>query len=556
MKLKVNSKKRTAVLIILMSISLIGIILVQLFWIRNAIDVKEKQFDQNVNKALSNIVGKLETGDALDYINDQFVDIKADMFLDVYSDSGLLLIYDSLKNSFKINISDSILENIMIFSKDSILHNIGGNMIISENEGKFDLDRIIKISSEFNSDSFKNAFKFESKLIHQNKKIDSIVKKIKQKTKVVKHRIKKFDKVINKIAFEYAFEDTPITERIDFASINKIIEKELINKDLPAQYEFGISEEKDTFYIKSEGFSEENINYKYKTNLFPEDIYNSKNYLFVYFPDKKTHLYKSIILLLGFSGFFTLIIIITFAITLYIIQKQKKISEIKSDFMNNMTHEFKTPIATISLAVDSINNPKVIKDRGNIKYYTEIIKEENRRMNSQVENILQMSLVEKNDLELNIKKSNIHFLINKAIKNISLQIEKNNGKIISVLDAENYFCKVDEIHFTNILYNLLDNANKYCERTPEIVVSTRNTETGIIISVKDNGIGMNRGTQSKIFEKFFRVSKGNIHNVKGFGLGLSYVKAMVNSFHGTINLKSEIGKGSLFEIYLPNIKER
>jgi len=555
MKIKVNSKKRTSGLIILMSISLIGIILVQLFWIRNAIDVNEKQFDQSVNKALSNIVSKLETGDALDYFSDQFFDIKADMFLDAYSDSDLILVSDSLKNSFQINIHDSIFENIMIFSNDSILHNIDENVFISENDGDLDLDKIIEISSEFNSDSFRNTFKIKTKNIHKKDDYDSVVKIIKEKTKVIKHRIKKFDNVINKIAFEYAFEDMPVAKRMDFSSINTIIENELIDQYLPENYEFGISEKIDAFYIKSDGFSTENINFKYKANLFPGEILDSENYLFVYFPGKKTHLYKSILLLLGFSIFFTLIIIITFAITIYTIQKQKKISEIKSDFINNMTHEFKTPIATISLAVDSINNKKVIEKPKNIKYFTGIIKEENQRMNSQVENILQMSLIEKDDLELNLKYSDIHNLINKAIKNISLQIEKNNGKIITNLEAENYFCKVDEIHFTNILYNLMDNANKYCDKIPEITISTRNAEKGIIISVKDNGIGMNSETQNKVFEKFFRVSKGNIHNVKGFGLGLSYVKAMINSFYGKINVKSEIGKGSSFEIYLPNAKE-
>ena len=420
MNLKVNNKKRTVGLITLMSISLIGIILVQLFWIRNAIDVKEKQFDQNVNEALSNIVGKLETGEALDYISDKFVDINSDILVDFDSDiSGLIFISDSINKSVKINIPDSAFEFEFI-SADSIIKKIEKDIIISHSKDN-NHKNTIKINSFINNDSLTNIINISTQDI--NFQLDSITERIKEKTKILKHRFNKFGDVINKIAFEYAFEGEPISQRIDFSSINKIIEKELVNKNLPDEYEFGISSELDTFLIQSEGFSVDKINYRYKTNLFPEDIRNNKEYLFIYFPGKKTHLYKSILLLLGFSAFFTLIIIITFAITLYIIQKQKKISEIKSDFINNMTHEFKTPIATISLAVDSINNPKVIKNQKNIKYYTGIIKEENRRMNSQVENILQMSLIEKNDLELNMKNSDIH----SAKSNVEKTAEKKTA---------------------------------------------------------------------------------------------------------------------------------
>ena len=226
-------------------------------------------------------------------------------------------------------------------------------------------------------------------------------------------------------------------------------------------------------------------------------------------------------------------------------------SEMKSDFINNMTHEFKTPIATISLAVDSINTPAVINKAEQIKYYTNIIKEENRRMNSQVENVLQMSLIDKKDLELNIGTYDVHLLLSNAIKNISLHVDKRKGKLTSILNAENSFFEVDEVHFTNVILNLLDNAIKYSKTEPNIKITTKNNLNGILISIEDDGIGMSNDTLHRIFDKFYRVPTGNVHNIKGFGLGLSYVKAIIQNFDGQIEVSSTIGKGSIFTIFLP-----
>jgi two-component system phosphate regulon sensor histidine kinase PhoR len=251
------------------------------------------------------------------------------------------------------------------------------------------------------------------------------------------------------------------------------------------------------------------------------------------------------------SGLFTLIILLTFAITIYVILKQKKISEIKTDFINNMTHEFKTPIATISVAVDSIENEKTLANPTHIKYFTDIIRKENIRMNTQVERVLQMSLIDKNDFNLNLQPVDLHRTISRAVENIKIQVEKRNGKIELELNATDFNIKTDEVHLTNIIINLLDNANKYSENAPEIIVKTENTNNGVSIYISDKGIGMSKEHLSKIFEKFYRVTSGNIHNVKGFGLGLSYVKAIVLAMKGKIHAESELGKGSQFEIWLP-----
>jgi len=248
----------------------------------------------------------------------------------------------------------------------------------------------------------------------------------------------------------------------------------------------------------------------------------------------------------------TIIILITFSITIFMILRQKKLSDIKSDFINNMTHEFKTPIATISLAVDSINNPKIIENQKEVKYYTGIIREENQRMNNQVENVLRMSLLDKHDLEFNIAETDIHELISQAIAKLSLLLKERKGSISTSLDASDPIVQVDSDHMTNALLNLLDNAIKYSEGAPEISVSTKDTSNGIILKVSDKGMGMSRDVSHRIFDKFYRKTSGNIHNIKGFGLGLSYVKAIIDAFNGKIKVISEPGKGSTFEVILPS----
>lgn len=230
---------------------------------------------------------------------------------------------------------------------------------------------------------------------------------------------------------------------------------------------------------------------------------------------------------------------------------QKKLSEIKSDFINNMTHELKTPLATISLAIDALTNEKVIHDTSKIKYYSGMIKEENKRMNKQVEKILQAARIERQEISLNLQQLDVHEIIRKVADNLELQIQEKHGRLALSLTAQNQIINADEVHFSNIIFNLLDNAIKYSNESPRIEVETLMNGNALLIKVKDNGIGMNKETQNRIFEKFYRAHTGNIHNVKGFGLGLSYVKAMVEAHNGKIKVESVVGKGSIFTISLP-----
>jgi two-component system phosphate regulon sensor histidine kinase PhoR len=234
---------------------------------------------------------------------------------------------------------------------------------------------------------------------------------------------------------------------------------------------------------------------------------------------------------------------------------QKKINEMKSDFINNMTHEFKTPIATISLAADTIANQKIIKDEDKVRHFVGLIKKENDRMNRQVENILQISTLEKREMDFSFEAMDLHEVIHHGIETISIQVHDRGGIIKTSLDAENSVVTGDREHLRNLVHNLLDNANKYCEGTPDIKVLTRNNNYGIFLVVEDNGIGMTKAVQSKIFERFYRQTSGNIHNVKGFGLGLNYVKSIVDAHNGTISVESEPGCGSRFTVFIPFNRE-
>jgi two-component system phosphate regulon sensor histidine kinase PhoR len=248
---------------------------------------------------------------------------------------------------------------------------------------------------------------------------------------------------------------------------------------------------------------------------------------------------------------FTAVIITAFILTIRTMLNQKKLSEIKSDFINNMTHELKTPLATISLAIDAIGNDKVMDNRDKIRYFSGIIKEENKRMNKQVESILQSALLEKNEIGLNLQVTDVHDVISSTVENLQLQLDAKQGHAELRLDAINPIIKADDVHFSNVIFNLLDNAIKYSKENLEVVISTHNTRKSLIITIADNGIGMSRDTISRIFEKFYRAHTGNVHNVKGFGLGLSYVKAIVDAHKGKIKVESTMGKGSKFTLEFP-----
>jgi two-component system, OmpR family, phosphate regulon sensor histidine kinase PhoR len=334
--------------------------------------------------------------------------------------------------------------------------------------------------------------------------------------------------------------------------VRLIVDTSLRKYNIKEKYEYAITNIYQVPVKNSKGFNIDNLNDGISISLTPDpDRSRTPEVFHLYISEDKNYILKKMGWMIAASIFFTAIIISAFALTVRTLFNQKKLSEIKSDFINNMTHELKTPLATISLAIDALTNEKVIHDSDKVRYYSSMIKDENKRMNKQVEKILQAARIERQDIKLNLQKLDAHEIINKVADNLSLQIQEKNGSLSLSLNADRHIIEADEVHFSNIVFNLLDNAIKYSKENLHIEVSTKIMNGMLAIVVKDNGIGMNRETQSRVFEKFYRAHTGNIHNVKGFGLGLSYVKATVEAHQGKVNVDSSLGKGSTFTVMLP-----
>ncbi len=543
-----------------MSVSLIGIIVVQVFWIKNAIDVKSEQFDRSVNDAMNQVVERLEKNENLLVISDQFRQFNHTVNFSLPDLDSLMeyhyVVFDSLgKHESRFNSSD----NKLNWLEKDFQQKLETYSWIDSMDSQFSFrvsipdmsEKQVTVESTIDNDRDMTGLNKNNVYVFSEAS-DSAELFIKAESRVNLKRIE-LSNMVNQMMLEVEAFSAPITQRLDTGYLQSRIVKALDDNGIEIPFEFavvsGLSD--NLIPVKSGNFSDDALNSPYRVSLFPNDIFERPNFLLLSFPEISSHLYKSILFLLAGSVVFTLIILLTFSVTMWVIIHQKKTSEIKSDFINNMTHEFKTPIATISLAVDSIENPKILSLPDKVKYFTGIIRDENRRMNKQVENVLQMAMIDKKDFNLQICEINAHEIIQRSADHFKLQIEKKRGSIVLELDAENPLIESDEVHFFNIINNLIDNAIKYSNESPGIKISTENSADGIRVSVQDNGIGISKEAQEKIFDKFYRVSTGNIHNVKGFGLGLSYVKVIVQTFGGKISLKSEPGKGSIFELYLP-----
>ncbi|MGM9857268.1 MAG: sensor histidine kinase [Candidatus Limisoma sp.] len=350
----------------------------------------------------------------------------------------------------------------------------------------------------------------------------------------------------------------PILERVDTTLMKANLNSELANNGITLGWDFAIVDRHGKVVAKSAGYDENgDINEMFTQTLFPNDSEARRYYINVFFPERNKYIFKSISFMIP-SFCFTFVLLVVFLFTIVIAFRQKKLSEMKNDFINNMTHEFKTPISTISLAAQMLNDPGVRKSGTMLEHISTVINDETKRLRFQVEKVLQMSMFDRQKATLKLQEVNANQLIHNIVNTFKLKVEKYGGKIDSQLDAEIAEVKVDEMHFTNVIFNLLDNAVKYRrEDTPlELMVTTRNLPSNRIeIAIADNGLGIKKDDLKKIFEKFYRVSTGNRHDVKGFGLGLAYVHKMVTELKGDIRVESELGKGSKFIITLPIINE-
>ena len=350
--------------------------------------------------------------------------------------------------------------------------------------------------------------------------------------------------------------DRPIEERADSATVANYLRSELEFNGLTMPFEFAIESRANGIVYKTSDYSPMSQEDIYKLTLFPNDPKNKQNTLCVTFPNKSDYIFKSVKFLVP-SLAFTFLLLGVFLYTISVAFKQKKLSEIKNDFINNMTHEFKTPISSISIAAQMLNDASVRKSPEMLKHVAGVINDETKRLRFQVEKVLQLSLFDRKNATMRLEEEDANASIYSVINTFKLKVEKYGGHIEANLDAEDPIINVDRMHFTNVIFNLLDNAVKYRrEEVPlALEVSTINPdEDHIQITVADNGIGMKREDLKKIFEKFYRVSTGNLHDVKGFGLGLAYVNKMIDLFGGSIRAESEVNKGSKFIITLPLYK--
>ncbi len=504
------NKRAIWVIIGLMSAALIGIIILQVYWINWSYQLGEQQFSKDVFAALNRVSNKLQ---------------QAENIKDEYT------IYNTT-----VNQSGLIAEN---YSKNGVVDPSSPDYVIN-------IDSLEKYQ-----EAVEDLFRKQQNLYPNDPKKQLEVWQ-RQEDLLERH---KYSRQVN---------PQPIAERIDLQTLDKTIRKQLKNRNITLEYNYGVYSSKERSFVITDGHfvvydsnpqafaggSMNLYNSIYRVDLFPEDL-KSPGQLIMYFPGKVGLFWGSLWKTLLSSILFTGLILFCFAYTIQVIFFQKKVGEMKTDFINNMTHEFKTPIATISLAADSITSPMILGNSEKVKRFANIIKQENKRMNKQVEKVLQMAVIDKQEFSLKLTDINLHDVINNAVSNISLQVEKKSGSVQAVLKATKPMIQGDLTHITNIIHNLMDNANKYSPDEPEITVHTRDVSNGVEVVVEDKGMGMTKEAKKHIFDKFYRVHTGNRHDVKGFGLGLSYVKAMISAHNGQIDVKSELGEGSKFIITLP-----
>jgi len=551
------NKKIITGLIALMGISILGIIIIQLVWMNNAIRVRNELFDRSVNEALNGTTNHLETMQDFRMINHFALGDSANFPGDMppppppAPEAPEIPESNTTKAQFRNKPTSQQIEMTVNAEKNKsgFQYHISTK---SKRSGYGHNKKVVIINKDSLAKNldllYKQGISRMDSLALQYDNSDTSASGLKRRFAVKTHQLKR---VANKVVQEISTWEEDIS--IDW--VNEVLTKELKNRNIPIPFEIGIIKDSHVSSKTEKADSVLLTQSNYRVNMFPNDIFQKNIQLSVYFPDKESFIYKTLNWLLLISLIFSVIVLVTFGVSIYFILRQKKISEMKSDFINNMTHEFKTPIATISVAADSISNQKVIENPERIRYFIEMIKKENLRMNRQVEDILTIARLDKKEFEFKWEAINLHEVIENAMQSIVLQVEKKGGTITSDFQAINPVATSDANHFANLIYNLLDNANKYSLNAPEIKIATRNTSKGVIITIEDKGIGMTKMVQSRIFERFYRQTSGNIHNVKGFGLGLSYVKAILEANRGNITVHSEPGKGSSFEVFIPFIRD-
>jgi two-component system, OmpR family, phosphate regulon sensor histidine kinase PhoR len=519
------------IVVFLMTISLLGIIVVQGYLINASFKNKEEQFKYQVKQVIGNVSKKLQEQETYTFLS-RYNKLK-DSIGEIPQQSELLKFFYVEKNAIT---NETIIYSNSIIPED---YAISSSFFDKKNDStqlkNFVSKRVTEI---YNKNSFDN---------------NGLQNEVTPKEKTSKSgRMTILDNVQYEIYFKDIAATRSITQRVSNKQLHDLLTMELNGYGIKTPFEFGIYSNGLATKVRSEKFKYDKKS-TYDIPVFTDNDGVSKYQLLVSFPEKKQFLISDLIGIAMLSFLFTGIIIVAYYSALNQLNRQRHISQIKTDFINNMTHEFKTPIATINLALDAIKNPKIIEDKEKVFRYLQMIKDENKRMHAQVENVLRISKLEKKELEISKTNHNIHEIIEEAIDHIHLIVEDRQGTITKSLKATKTNVLLNDVHFTNVLVNILENGVKYSVDKPKIEVETENVKQFIIIKITDQGIGINKNSLKKIFDKFYREHTGDIHNVKGHGLGLAYVKRIVDDHNGEIMVESEKGKGSTFIIKLPII---
>ncbi len=517
-------EQKLKIIIALMTVSVIGLIAVQFYWMANIIKVEEDRFRRTVFRSLRKVSEELEKKEAATTVVKKVSNGKGNV---------LFFLQDQFKNK-PIHLDS--LRKMSYLRIDTNNHGFNYEVkYFADNDTMVDRLKAFSGSSRF------------AKYFIPPSSISNSVKD----TSIQKRHLLVQNVVTELMAINAR---KKIEERVSSDQLEKDLSLEFNSNGISSEFYFGVNRaNKDSLTLLKTGTDTTELKKSiFKVNLFPDEIFFNPNQLIVYFPHQKRYILASVGGMLVLSVGLILVIVGVFYKTVEMFLGQKKITAVKNDLINNITHEFKTPISTISIACEALNEPGLLIEKNSVTRYSKIIKEENDRLKMMVDALLNTAALEKSQFNLSKEKIDLHELILSAASKFENIISQHGGKIIFELKASKAVVTGDKFHLTNIMNNLIDNAIKYNERPPEIILSTRDEYKTIIITVKDNGIGISKEHQTKIFETFYRVSSGNIQNVRGNGIGLSYAKKIVETLGGDISVTSEVGIGSEFRIILPN----
>ncbi len=500
-------KKSTIwLLTIVMAITFGALLYFQIMYLENMVKMREGQFSENVMRSLYATAGYLEKQETLHFLEEDAKVIES-------------TVYDGIGGAGTYNINISF-----------------ATPAESGLQGSFDESTTYKTSSLYPSPT------------------EDVSKRYKTLQEVIRSQYLYQQGLLNEVILSILRDSgsRPIVERADSAKIRRYLKLELANNGLNVPFVFAVTDGKNNVIYQTEGFDLEQEKGVYTQALFPNT--NSRYFLKIEFPTKNSYIFSSVRFLIPTLSL-TLILLVIFLYTIIVAFKQKKLTEMKSDFINNMTHELKTPISTISLAGQMLSDDAVRKSPTSLKHLSNVITEESKRLRFQVDKVLQLSVFDNTGSAMKFSDVDADSLISNVVNTFKIKVEKYGGSLTCKLEAANPFVSVDKMQFTNVIFNLLDNAVKYMkeDEEPHLEITTRNlsADSQLEIRIKDNGIGIRKEDIKRIFDKFYRVSTGNRHDVKGFGLGLAYVKKMVSIFKGTISVESEFGVGTTFIILLP-----